>query len=100
MDDFKKKTAPDYTAHDLNCRRYVEHTPRRNVLEQKIKRKARHIMKQDILTDFEEDDDDDDYPCNDCGWKDSCDGWEARFCCTLCRYMGGGDCDDCNPMDI
>lgn len=29
-----------------------------------------------------------------------CDGWEAQFCCTLCEYHGGGDCENCDPMDI
>lgn len=43
---------------------------------------------------------DDDYPCDNCGSKDYCDGWEARYCCTLCEWYGGGDCDDCDPMDI
>lgn len=41
-----------------------------------------------------------DYPCNDCTLDDICDGWEARFCCTLCEWLGGGDCDDCDPWDI
>lgn len=44
---------------------------------------------------------DDDYPCDNCGSKDYCDGWEAQFCCTLCQWHGGGrDCDDCDPWDI
>lgn len=43
---------------------------------------------------------DDDYPCNDCPQADTCDGWEAQFCCTLCNYYGHGDCDNCDPMDI
>lgn len=43
---------------------------------------------------------DDDYPCDNCPDKDSCDGWEAQFCCWLCEYLGGGDCDECDPMDI
>lgn len=41
-----------------------------------------------------------DYPCDTCGNADYCDSWEARFCCTLCEYRGGGDCDECDPMDI
>ena len=41
---------------------------------------------------------DDDYPCDNC--PQDCDGWEAKFCCELCQYLGGGDCDDCDPMDI
>lgn len=41
------------------------------------------------------------YPCDDCPEYDHCDGWEMRFCCTLCRWQGGGwDCENCNPMDI
>lgn len=40
-------------------------------------------------------------PCDDCPDYDHCDGWEAQFCCTLCRWQGGGwDCEDCNPFDI
>lgn len=41
---------------------------------------------------------DEDYPCNDCGMD--CDSWEARFCCQLCEYHGGGDCNECDVMDI
>ena len=49
--------------------------------------------------DWDYDDDcDDDYPCDDCG--NDCDGWEAQFCCRLCHYNGGGDCDSCDSMDI
>ena len=46
----------------------------------------------------EKDWDDIDYPCDNCGMD--CDGWEAQFCCRLCEYRGGGNCDDCDPMDI
>lgn len=46
------------------------------------------------------DDMEDDCPCATCGQSDYCDGWEARFCCTLCEYLGGGDCGSCDPMDI
>ena len=42
----------------------------------------------------------DDYPCDKCPSRDTCDGWEAQFCCTLCEYHGGGDCENCDPMDI
>lgn len=45
--------------------------------------------------------DDDDCPCNGCEYE--CDDWEARYCCDRCRWLGGGeeqDCDDCDPMDI
>lgn len=41
-----------------------------------------------------------DYPCDSCGFKDHCDEWESQFCCTLCDYYGGGNCDDCEPWDI
>lgn len=41
-----------------------------------------------------------DYPCDTCGKAEYCDGWEAQFCCDLCEYMGGGDCENCDPMDI
>ena len=43
---------------------------------------------------------DDEHPCYDCERADFCDGWEAQFCCALCKYHGGGDCDSCDPMDI
>ena len=43
---------------------------------------------------------DDDYPCDNCPSKYTCDGWEAQSCCTLCEYHGGGDCENCDPMDI
>lgn len=43
---------------------------------------------------------DEDYPCDDCPSSEHCDGWEAKFCCSLCEYLGGGDCDSCDPMDI
>jgi hypothetical protein len=43
----------------------------------------------------------DNYPCDDCPTKDSCDGWEAQFCCTLCRWFGDNPpCEECDPMDI
>ena len=40
----------------------------------------------------------DDYPCVNC--DSNCDHWEARYCCVLCNYYGGGDCDDCDPWEI
>ena len=43
---------------------------------------------------------DEEFPCNDCPKADWCDGWEARYCCTLCEYYGGSDCDNCDPYDI
>lgn len=48
----------------------------------------------------EEDYYDDENPCTDCKHSDYCDGWEAKFCCDLCRYFGGDDCEHCDPMDI
>lgn len=40
-------------------------------------------------------------PCDDCPDYDHCDGWEMRFCCTLCRwYNDDPDCRECDPMDI
>ena len=48
--------------------------------------------------DYEEDSD---YPCDNCGDSVFCDGWEAQYCCTLCRwYDDDPDCDNCDPMDI
>lgn len=41
---------------------------------------------------------DDDCPCDNC--ERECDGWEAAFCCKLCEWHGGGDCDHCDPMDL
>lgn len=47
---------------------------------------------------------DNEYPCNSCPSSDTCDGWEAQFCCTLCHYLyddeDGPPCDTCDPMDI
>ena len=44
----------------------------------------------------------DDCPCNICEWD--CDYWDAKYCCTLCRWKNGGEepswCDDCDPWDI
>ena len=42
----------------------------------------------------------DKYPCDSCPMADSCDVWEAKFCCTLCAYYGMQNCDDCDPNDI
>ena len=44
---------------------------------------------------------DDDCPCNCCDYE--CDAWEARYCCDLCQWLGGGgeqDCDECDTMNI
>lgn len=48
MDEFKKTTVVDYTAFDINCRRIVPHTKRRNKTEKKIKRKARRKLKEKL----------------------------------------------------
>ena len=40
------------------------------------------------------------YPCDDCLDTDHCDGWDKQFCCALCRWSGGGYCEDCDPFDI
>ena len=40
----------------------------------------------------------DDYPCNHCDQK--CEGWDARFCCTLCHYNGTEECENCDSWDI
>lgn len=39
-------------------------------------------------------------PCESCDRY--CDGWDARYCCTLCEWLGHSesDCDRCDPMDI
>ena len=39
-------------------------------------------------------------PCETCPTKDNCDHWDAAFCCTLCEWYGGGDCESCDPWDI
>lgn len=48
MDDFKKASAVDYTAFDLNCRLIVPHTKQRNKTEKIIKRKARRKLKENL----------------------------------------------------
>ena len=55
----------------------------------------RYIM--DIM-DWFSDDESLHYPCDNCDWE--CDHWDAMFCCTLCQYYGGGDCESCDPRDI
>lgn len=43
----------------------------------------------------------DDFPCDTCDMAESFDGWEARYCCTLCRYYNTDpDCDFCDSWDI
>ena len=45
--------------------------------------------------------DDSECPCDTCGMQDSCDGWEARYCCTLCHWQcDEPDCENCNSWDI
>ena len=49
----------------------------------------------------DEDLDEEYYPCDECPDSDHCDGWEARFCCTLCHYYNVDPCcEDCDSMDI
>ena len=48
MDNFKKATAKDYTAWDLNCRNICPQNQSSNKLEKRIKRKARRIFKQKL----------------------------------------------------
>lgn len=53
MDDFKKATAPDFTAWDLNVPSiYKPHHRKR--AKQEFKRKARRQMKQDFAKIFQE----------------------------------------------
>lgn len=41
------------------------------------------------------------HPCDVCSKADYCDGWEARFCCTLCYYYNEDPCcENCDRMDI
>ena len=47
-----------------------------------------------------EPEDEDPCPCDACSNRDYCDGWDARYCCTLCQWYGMTDCDNCDPMDI
>lgn len=44
-DYFKRLTTNDLTSWDLNCRHVVYHTPSRNKLEKRFRRKARRIAK-------------------------------------------------------
>ena len=41
---------------------------------------------------------DDDSPCVNCINK--CDAWEAKYCCLLCEYLGGGRSVESDPMEI
>ena len=55
MDNFKKETVKDMTAWDLNCRSILPHSKFDNLLEKKIKRKARRkykIFLREILKDL------------------------------------------------
>lgn len=53
-DYFKRLTTVDITSWDLNCREYVYHTPNRNKLEKKIRRKARRLAKLLLRKEVEE----------------------------------------------
>lgn len=44
--------------------------------------------------------DDEKCPCETCANKESCDGWDAAYCCILCDWLGGGDCENCDPWDL
>jgi hypothetical protein len=39
-------------------------------------------------------------PCETCDKAETCDGWEAAYCCALCIYNGAEHCEDCDSMDI
>ena len=54
-----------------------------------------------ILDIWEAEAEESDYPCDNCANKDTCDHWDAQFCCTLCYYYSDEpDCENCDPMDI
>lgn len=40
---------------------------------------------------------DDDYPCDNCGWQEECDGWDAAGCPTLNDYFG---IEEYDPWDV
>ena len=41
------------------------------------------------------------YPCDSCAQRDTCDGWDAQFCCRLCHFHNDDpDCSNCDPSDI
>ena len=41
------------------------------------------------------------YPCNNCGFADTCYRWEATPCCKICEYLlGEQDCSNCDIFDI
>lgn len=54
------------------------------------------------MAEYDEDDtyydEDEISPCEDCEYP--CDGWESKFCCRLCHFLGVGNCDNCDPMDL
>ena len=54
-------------------------------------------MNEDYYDDCYNDYYDDDYPCDNCGWKDECDGWEALVCPTMKANYG---IDDYDPWDV
>ena len=39
-------------------------------------------------------------PCENRSTSDTCDVWEAHFCCARCMALGLDDCNNCDPMDI
>lgn len=54
-DYFKRLTVVDLTSWDLNCRKYVYHTPARNRFEKKIRRKARRLAKMILRKELNND---------------------------------------------
>ena len=52
-DYFKRLTAVDITAWDLNCRHVVYHSPARNRLEKQFRRKARRVAKMLLRKELE-----------------------------------------------
>ena len=64
-----------------------------SMIEKSKKTEANAIEKSMTEEGFE-----DDYPCNHC--EQTCDHWDAAFCCTLCYYNGNEDCENCDPWDI
>ena len=62
--------------------------------------KINELAEEYSLDEAERDIEEDGYPCNTCASESSCDGWDARFCCTLCYYFTDEpDCENCDPYD-
>lgn len=43
---------------------------------------------------------DEECPCETCVNKESCDEWDVDYCCILCEWVGGNDCENCDKWDI